>query len=123
MRSGRRGGADGGTMNRAGLNRRRGETMEPGESAPLNARRRKLAIVLALAAIPILLAYASIDDALAGAPTGHRSGSQSRAIQSRPGHSISPRHRAREPNHSDETYRSLLRHSNSEWNRARAARD
>ena len=75
-------------------------------------------LLLALVAVPILPPSAPIHDALAGAGTEHRSSGQSRVAQSRRGHSRSSRHHAREADHSNETYRSELVRSKSEWKRA-----
>jgi hypothetical protein len=62
----------------------------------------------------VLLAYASIDNALAG----HESGSQSRTAHSSPRHAISPRHHALGPDGSDESYRSQRLRAKSEWRQA-----
>jgi hypothetical protein len=68
----------------------------------------------ALLALPLLVAYAPIDKALAGPG----SGSQSRSAYSSPRHAISPRHHPLGPDGSNGTYRSLRRQAKSEWRQA-----
>ena len=65
-------------------------------------------------ALAVSLAYAPIDDALAG----HGSDSHSRTTHSSPRHAISPRHHARGPDGSSESYGSLRRQAKSEWRQA-----
>jgi hypothetical protein len=71
--------------------------------------------------VSILLLYSPTNAAFADAGSGHRSSSQFKAVQSRPRHTISPRHHAREPNRSSGSYRSELLGSKSEWKRSSAA--
>jgi hypothetical protein len=86
------------------------------------AGRVRSAYLLFLAfAVSMLLLYSPIDAVAADAGTGHRSTSQFKAVQSRPGHTIPPRHHAREPNRSSGTYQSELLGSKSEWKRNSAA--
>ena len=86
------------------------------------AGRVRSAYLLFLAfAVSILLLYSPTDAVFADASTGHRSSSQFKAVQSRPGHTIPPRHHAREPNRSSGTYQSELLGSKSEWKRNSAA--
>jgi hypothetical protein len=68
----------------------------------------------AFLALPLLLTYAPIDDALAG----HRSSSQSRSAHSGPRHAISPRHHTLGPDNSNETYGSQRLRAKSEWRQA-----
>jgi len=70
---------------------------------------------LALLALPLLLAYAPFDHALAGP----RSSSQPRSAHSGPRHVTSPRHHFRLADRSNGTYGSQLLHSKSEWRQAR----
>jgi len=65
-------------------------------------------------ALPLLLAYAPIDAALAG----HRSNGQSRNVQQRSGHATSSRHHAHEADHEKGTYRSQLLRNKTEWRQA-----
>lgn len=68
----------------------------------------------AFLALPLLLAYAPIDDALAG----HGSSSQSKRAHSSPRHAISPRHHVLGPDGSNGTYRSQRKQAKSEWRQA-----
>jgi hypothetical protein len=72
-------------------------------------------------AVSMLVLYSPIDGAFADAGTGYRSSSQFKVVQSRPGHTIPPRHHAREPHRSSGTYRSQLLASKSDWKRNSAA--
>jgi hypothetical protein len=67
---------------------------------------------LAFLVLPLLLAYAPIDDALAG----HRSNSQPRNVQPRSGHPTWSRHYAHEADRDTGTYRSQL--NKTEWRQA-----
>ena len=70
---------------------------------------------LAFLVLPLLLAYAPIDDALAG----HRSNSQPRNVQPRSGHPTSSRHyAAHEADRDMGTYRSQLLRNKTEWRQA-----
>jgi hypothetical protein len=69
---------------------------------------------LAFLALPILLAYAPIDGALAG----DRSNSQSSSVQPRSGHVTSSRHHTRATDRDKGTYRSQLLRNKSEWRQA-----
>jgi hypothetical protein len=62
----------------------------------------------------VWLAYAPIDNALAG----HTSGSQSRTVHSSPRHTSSSSHHALGSGSSNESYRSQLLHAKSEWRQA-----
>jgi hypothetical protein len=62
----------------------------------------------------VLLAYAPIDNALAG----HGSGSQSRTVHSSLRHTISSSHHALGSDSSNDSYRSQLLHAKSEWRQA-----
>jgi len=62
----------------------------------------------AFLALPLLLAYARIDDALAGHGSAY----------SGPRHAISSRHHGRGPDGSTGTYRSQLLRAKSEWRQA-----
>ena len=65
-------------------------------------------------ALGVLLAYAPIDNALAG----HKSGSHSRTAHSSPRHVISPRRHALGSDNSNESYRSQRLRAKSEWRQA-----
>ena len=65
-------------------------------------------------ALPVLLAYAPIDTALAA----HASGSHSKTAHSSPRHAISPRHHALGADGSNESYRSQRLRAKSEWRQA-----
>ena len=65
-------------------------------------------------ALAVSLAYAPIDDALAG----HGSDSHSRTTHSSPRHAISPRHHAPGPVGSNESYRSQRLRAKSESRQA-----
>src|SRR5215472_8083534 len=67
-----------------------------------------------LALLLLLVAYAPIDDALAG----HGSSSQSKHAHSSPRHTISPRHHALGRDGSNGTYRSQRKQAKSEWRQA-----
>ena len=62
----------------------------------------------------VLLAYAPIDNALAG----HGSGSQSRSAHFSPRHATSPRHHALGSDGSNESCRSQRLRAKSEWRQA-----
>jgi len=68
----------------------------------------------AFIALPLLLAYAPIGDALAG----HANSNQSRRAHLNPRHAISQRHHALGHDGSNETYRLLRRQAKSEWRQA-----
>ena len=86
------------------------------------AVRVRSAYLLFLAfAVLMLPLYSPTNAAFADAGAGHKSSSQFKAVQSRSGHTIVPRHHAREPNRSSGTYRSDLLGSKSEWKRSSAA--
>ena len=65
-------------------------------------------------ALAVLLAYAPIDNALAG----HASGTQSRTAHSSARHTISLSHHALGSDSSNESYRSQLLHAKTEWRQA-----
>ena len=65
-------------------------------------------------ALPVLLACAPIDNALAG----HKSGSHSRTAHSSPRHEMSPRRHALGSGDSNESYRSQRLRAKSEWRQA-----
>src|SRR6516164_2732207 len=65
-------------------------------------------------ALAVLLAYAPIDNALAG----HASGNQSRTAHASPRHAMSPRHHPRGSDGSNESYRSQRLRAKSEWRQA-----
>jgi hypothetical protein len=69
---------------------------------------------LAFLSLPLLLAYAPIDDALAA----RQSNGQSRNIQQRSGHATSSRHHARGADRDGGSYRSQLLRNKSEWRQA-----
>jgi hypothetical protein len=69
---------------------------------------------LAFLVLPLLLAYAPIDDALAG----HRSNSQPRNVPPRSGHATSLRHHAHAADRDKGTYRSQLLRNKTEWRQA-----
>jgi hypothetical protein len=84
--------------------------------------RVRSAYLLFLAfAVSMLLLYSPINAAFADAGTGHKSSSQLKAVQSRSGHTMPPRHHVRESNRGNGTYRSELLGSKSEWKRNSAA--
>ena len=64
--------------------------------------------------LTLLLACASIDDALAG----HRNNGQSTSAQLRWGHVTASRHHARGADRDNGTYRSELSRNKSEWRQA-----
>jgi hypothetical protein len=75
--------------------------------------------LIACLALPVLLGYAPIGDAVAGTGTGHEASNHHRSVQSGSSHAASsPRH-ARGPEHGKGTYRSQLLHAKSEWRQAR----
>ena len=74
---------------------------------------------LAVLSLILLLAYAPIDNALAG----HQSNSQSRSVQLRSGHATSSRHHARGADRDKGTYRSELLRNKSEWRQTQHRRN
>jgi len=62
-------------------------------------------------ALPALLAYAPIDNALAG----YGSGSHSKTAHTSPRHATSPRHHALGADGNNESYRSQRLRAKSEW--------
>jgi hypothetical protein len=74
---------------------------------------------LAFLALPLLLAHAPIDDALAG----HGNSSQSRSAYSGPRHAISSRHHARGVDGTEGTYHSQRLRAKSEWRQAQHRRN
>jgi hypothetical protein len=68
----------------------------------------------AFLALALLLAYAPIDNALAG----HGSSNECRSAHSSPRRAISPRHHFLGPDGRNATYRSLRRQAKSEWRQA-----
>jgi len=64
--------------------------------------------------LAVLLAYAPIDNVLAGPG----SGSQSRTAHTDPRHAISPRHHALGSDGTNESYRSQRLRAKSEWRQA-----
>jgi hypothetical protein len=73
---------------------------------------------LAFVTITLLIPYASIGDAFAGAPPGHESRSKPRSAQSVSAYSISSRHHTRGADGAKGIYRSQLRHAKSDWRQA-----
>ena len=65
-------------------------------------------------ALAVLLAYAPIDNALAG----HGSGNHSRVAHASPRHAVSPRHHSLGSDGSNENYRSQRLRAKSEWRQA-----
>jgi hypothetical protein len=75
--------------------------------------------LLACLALALLLGYASIGNATAGAGTVHEASNHYRNGQPGSSHTASSRRHARGPDHNKGTYRSQLRDARSEWRQAR----
>jgi hypothetical protein len=75
--------------------------------------------LLACLALPLLLGYASIGDAIAGAGTAHEASNHYGSGQPGSSRAASSRRHTRGPDHSKGTYRSQLRDAKSEWRQAR----